>query len=176
MSCICDWRIAAYASYSNHTGTLIPGKRFDAVIWDDDLMTVDQSEMLDVIVKATLLDGQLVFGSISAWDRVETTTVILRLIIYIVEFSIKIIKRTCTLCLMCILKGHALRNAMKCPWYEKMLTMLQHEMLWMLQHNMRRSYKMLAEATKLYTTGILVHTETDHLTLRSWSRHLPIGI
>jgi predicted amidohydrolase YtcJ len=39
--------------------------RFDAVIWDDDLMTVDQAEMLDVQVKATLLDGQLVFGSIA---------------------------------------------------------------------------------------------------------------
>lgn len=43
----------------------MPGKRFDAVIWDDDLMTVDQGEMLEVKVKATLLDGQLVFGSIS---------------------------------------------------------------------------------------------------------------
>lgn len=38
--------------------------RFDAVVWDDDLMTVDQGEMLDVQVKATFLDGQLVFGGI----------------------------------------------------------------------------------------------------------------
>jgi len=29
-------------------------------------MTVDQGEMLDVVVKATLLDGQLVYGSMSA--------------------------------------------------------------------------------------------------------------
>jgi len=28
-------------------------------------MTVDQGEMLDVVVKATLLDGQLVYGSMS---------------------------------------------------------------------------------------------------------------
>jgi len=56
---------AAYAAYSNQTGSLTPGKRFDAVIWDDDLMTVDQGEMLDVVAKATLLDGKLVFGSIS---------------------------------------------------------------------------------------------------------------
>jgi len=28
-------------------------------------MTVDQGEMLEVKVKATLLDGQLVFGSVS---------------------------------------------------------------------------------------------------------------
>lgn len=56
---------AAYAGYSNTTGSLTPGKRFDAVIWDDDLMTVDQGEMLDVMVEATLLDGQLVFGSVS---------------------------------------------------------------------------------------------------------------
>jgi predicted amidohydrolase YtcJ len=57
---------AAYAGYSNTTGSLTPGKRFDAVIWDDDLMTVDQGEMLEVKVKATLLDGQLVFGSVAA--------------------------------------------------------------------------------------------------------------
>jgi hypothetical protein len=55
--------VAAWAAYSTMTGSLTVGKRFDAVVWDDDLMTVDQSEMLDVVVKATLLDGQLVFGS-----------------------------------------------------------------------------------------------------------------
>lgn len=58
--------IAAWAAYSNTTGSLTVGKRFDAVVWDDDLMNVDQSEMLDVVVKATLLDGQLVFGSFTA--------------------------------------------------------------------------------------------------------------
>lgn len=55
---------AAFAAYSNNTGSLTPGMRFDAVVWDDDLMTVDQGEMLDVQVKATFLDGQLVFGGI----------------------------------------------------------------------------------------------------------------
>ena len=38
--------------------------RFDAVVWDDNLMTVDQTEMLDVKAKATFIDGQLVFGGI----------------------------------------------------------------------------------------------------------------
>jgi len=55
---------AAYASFSNITGSLTPGKRFDAVIWDDDLMTVDADEMLDVRVKATIVDGELAWGSI----------------------------------------------------------------------------------------------------------------
>ena len=59
-------RVAAFAAYSNNTGSLTPGKRFDAVIWDDDLMTVDQSEMLDVTVTATIIDGVLVFGGVPA--------------------------------------------------------------------------------------------------------------
>ncbi|ORX33527.1 amidohydrolase family-domain-containing protein [Kockovaella imperatae] len=54
----------AYASFSNCTGSLVSGKRFDAVIWDDDLLEVDQGEMLEVQVKATFLDGQLAYGSI----------------------------------------------------------------------------------------------------------------
>lgn len=36
--------------------------RFDAVLWDDDLMTVDEDEMLDVKVKATIIDGRIVYG------------------------------------------------------------------------------------------------------------------
>jgi len=57
---------AAFASFSNMTGSLTPGKRFDAVIWDDDLMSVDEDEMLDVRVKATIVDGQLAWGRIKA--------------------------------------------------------------------------------------------------------------
>ncbi len=56
--------IAAYASFSNLTGSLTPGKRFDAVIWDDDLVSVGEDEMLDVRVKATIVDGQLAYGRI----------------------------------------------------------------------------------------------------------------
>ncbi|EIW68565.1 hypothetical protein TREMEDRAFT_13762, partial [Tremella mesenterica DSM 1558] len=55
---------AAYASFSNLTGSLTPGKRFDAVIWDDDLMSVDVDEMLRVRVKATIIDGEVVFGQL----------------------------------------------------------------------------------------------------------------
>lgn len=55
---------AAFASFSTITGSLALGKRMDAVIWDDDLMTVDESEMLQVKVKATLIDGRLVYGRI----------------------------------------------------------------------------------------------------------------
>jgi predicted amidohydrolase YtcJ len=47
------------------TGSLTPGKRFDAVIWDDDLMTVSQDEMLDVRVKGTIIDGRLVWGQVA---------------------------------------------------------------------------------------------------------------
>lgn len=45
-------------------GSLSPGKRFDAVIWDDDLMKVPEGEMLEVRVKATIMDGKIVHGSL----------------------------------------------------------------------------------------------------------------
>ncbi|KAK8846587.1 hypothetical protein IAR55_005673 [Kwoniella newhampshirensis] len=58
---------AAYASFSeNITGSLTIGKRFDAVIWDDDLLTVPEDEMLEVKVKAVIVDGKLVWGYITA--------------------------------------------------------------------------------------------------------------
>lgn len=53
---------AAYASFSTNTGSLTSGFRFDAVLWDDDLMTVEQSEMLEVKVLATIMDGRIVYG------------------------------------------------------------------------------------------------------------------
>ena len=57
-----DEAAGAYASFSNMTGSLTPGKRFDAVIWDDDLMTVPQEEILEVEVKGTVVDGRLAYG------------------------------------------------------------------------------------------------------------------
>ncbi len=57
-------RPAAYAGLSNLTGSLTPGKRFDAVIWDDDLMIVPDGEMLEVKVKTTIMDGQIVYGKV----------------------------------------------------------------------------------------------------------------
>lgn len=44
------------------TGSLTPGTRFDAVIWDDDLMTVAEGEMLEVKVTTTFVDGQIAWG------------------------------------------------------------------------------------------------------------------
>jgi predicted amidohydrolase YtcJ len=46
------------------TGSLTIGKRFDAVVWDDDLLRVAEGEMLEVGVKATIMDGRLVYGQI----------------------------------------------------------------------------------------------------------------
>jgi predicted amidohydrolase YtcJ len=55
---------AAYASYSDDTGSLEVGKRFDAVIWDEDLFRVADDELLQVRVKATIIDGQVAFGEL----------------------------------------------------------------------------------------------------------------
>ncbi len=49
---------------SNDTGSLTPGKRFDAAIWDDDLLNVPDDEILEVKVVATVVDGQLAYGKI----------------------------------------------------------------------------------------------------------------
>jgi len=57
--------IAAHASFSNDTGCLTPGSRFDAVVWDDDLFTTPEDEILQVKVVATMVDGQLAFGKVA---------------------------------------------------------------------------------------------------------------
>jgi predicted amidohydrolase YtcJ len=56
------YNAAAYASFSNTTGSLTPGKRFDAVVWDDDLLTAPIEEILEIAAKATIIDGQVVSG------------------------------------------------------------------------------------------------------------------
>ncbi|WWC59026.1 uncharacterized protein I303_101572 [Kwoniella dejecticola CBS 10117] len=54
----------AYASFSNTTGSLTVGRKFDAVIWDDDLMSVPDNEILEVKAKGVIVDGKLVWGSL----------------------------------------------------------------------------------------------------------------
>jgi predicted amidohydrolase YtcJ len=44
---------------------LTPGSRFDAVIWDDDLFTTPEDEILQVKVVATVVDGQLAYGRVA---------------------------------------------------------------------------------------------------------------
>lgn len=57
--------LGAYASFSeDRVGSLTSGKKFDAVIWDDDLLTVPEDEMLDVKVKGVIVDGKLVWGTL----------------------------------------------------------------------------------------------------------------
>lgn len=39
--------------------------RFDAVLFDDDLVTNDQADILKTQVKATFLDGRIVYGNVT---------------------------------------------------------------------------------------------------------------
>ena len=55
---------AAYASFSNDTGSLEVGKRFDAVLWNDDLFKAAEDELLHVKVVATIVDGRVAYGEI----------------------------------------------------------------------------------------------------------------
>jgi predicted amidohydrolase YtcJ len=58
--------IAAYASFrENITGSFKVGKKFDAVIWDRDIMRVEPAtEVLHAKVSATIVDGRPVYGSL----------------------------------------------------------------------------------------------------------------
>ncbi|KAF9561313.1 hypothetical protein CPC08DRAFT_735580 [Agrocybe pediades] len=55
---------AAYASFSEDmVGSLTPGKRADFVIFDKNIMTISQEEILSAKVLATVIDGEVVYGS-----------------------------------------------------------------------------------------------------------------
>lgn len=56
---------AAYAGHQEDIiGSLTPGKRADLVILDRDIMRVPPAEILKVNVKATIVDGKVVYGKL----------------------------------------------------------------------------------------------------------------
>lgn len=58
---------AAYASFAeDDLGSLTPGKKADFVVFDKDIMTVPQSEILETRVRATVVDGRVAYGALEA--------------------------------------------------------------------------------------------------------------
>jgi predicted amidohydrolase YtcJ len=58
-------RDAAYASFVENTrGQLVPGFAADFVVLDRDIMRVPLEEILGTKVLATVVDGQIVYGSL----------------------------------------------------------------------------------------------------------------
>jgi predicted amidohydrolase YtcJ len=56
---------AAYASFAeNELGSLSPGKKADFVIFDKDIMTIPIPHILEAKVKATVIDGEAVYGAL----------------------------------------------------------------------------------------------------------------
>ena len=56
---------AAYAAFAEDAiGSLVPGKKADFVILDRDIMTVPEVAILGTKVTATVIDGEVVYGSI----------------------------------------------------------------------------------------------------------------
>jgi predicted amidohydrolase YtcJ len=58
-------RDVAYAGFAEHTrGQLAPGFEADFVVLDRDIMQVPVEEILDTRVLATVIDGQIAYGSL----------------------------------------------------------------------------------------------------------------
>lgn len=56
---------AAFASFTESIqGSLVPGKRADLVVLSRDIMTVPPGDILKAEVRATIVDGRLVYGSL----------------------------------------------------------------------------------------------------------------
>ncbi|HOA62276.1 MAG: amidohydrolase family protein [Verrucomicrobia bacterium] len=55
---------SAYAEYQDHVkGTLTPGKLADVVILDRDIFTIPPTEIDQVRVVCTIMDGRVVFDA-----------------------------------------------------------------------------------------------------------------
>ena len=58
---------AAYASFAeDDLGSLTSGKKADFVVFDKDIMTVPQNEILETKVRATVVDGRVAYGALEA--------------------------------------------------------------------------------------------------------------
>lgn len=56
---------AAYAAFAeDNLGSLSTGKKADFVVLDRDIMTIPVSEILATKVKATVIDAEVVYGSL----------------------------------------------------------------------------------------------------------------
>ncbi|KAI5451613.1 hypothetical protein NCC49_001594 [Naganishia albida] len=56
---------AAYASFLEQTtGSFSIGKQFDAVIWDQNLLSIPQKRILDTKVLSTIIDGKVAYGKL----------------------------------------------------------------------------------------------------------------
>ena len=56
---------AAYASFKeNELGSLVPGKKADFVVLDRDIMRVPLSAILGTKVLATVVDGEVAYGTL----------------------------------------------------------------------------------------------------------------
>jgi predicted amidohydrolase YtcJ len=57
--------VAAYASFlENKTGSFSIGKQFDAVVWNQSLLSTSQETILDTGVLSTIVDGKAVWGKL----------------------------------------------------------------------------------------------------------------
>jgi cytosine/adenosine deaminase-related metal-dependent hydrolase len=55
----------AYASFSEHElGSLEKGKKADFVVLDQDIMRIDMGKVLSTKVDATVIDGEVLYGSL----------------------------------------------------------------------------------------------------------------
>lgn len=57
---------AAYAAFAEEVmGSLVSGKKADFVVLDQDIMTIPPDKILATQVKATIIDGEVVYGKLA---------------------------------------------------------------------------------------------------------------
>jgi predicted amidohydrolase YtcJ len=55
------WNSAYCMFWEHNIGSLEPGKYADLVVWDKNPLTAGPDDMLDIKVKATMVDGKWVY-------------------------------------------------------------------------------------------------------------------
>ena len=96
----------AYASFSEHElGSLEKGKRADFVVLDQDIMQSNMSTVLSTKVEATVIDGEVLYGSIGVGSS-STSLLDASSLVHVQEATRRVLNYFYTYVIGIELRGH----------------------------------------------------------------------